>query len=229
MFVKEIFLSIQGESTYAGLPCVFVRLAGCNLECSWCDTVEARRTKGATELSVREIIDKALSFKTPLVEITGGEPLLQTETEELIKGLLERDVKILLETNGTMSLARIDKRVVKVVDVKCPSSCHAASFLTENLEHLTDGRDEVKFVIQNRADYDYAKSFYDEHLKKTDVAVLFSPVEADASSDMEVAEPKKLAEWILSDRLHARLQLQIHKLIWVDGLEGLGRDQKDPS
>ncbi|MEE8573988.1 MAG: radical SAM protein, partial [Thermodesulfobacteriota bacterium] len=158
MLIKEIFLSLQGESTHAGLPCTFIRLAGCNLDCHWCDTPGARASSDGSELSIEEITAKVKELDCSLVEITGGEPLLQDGVNELISSLLKAGRKVILETNGTVSLAGIDRRVIKIVDVKCPSSGHGGSFELKNLDHLTPA-DEIKFVIADKNDYEYAKEF----------------------------------------------------------------------
>ena len=206
MIVYEIFKSIQGESTYAGLPCVFVRLAGCNLSCSWCDTPYARVPDEATELTVAEVIEKVGGYDCPIIEITGGEPLLQEEAFDLAAGLLDRGYSVLIETNGSVCLSGLDPRAVKIVDVKCPSSGHAGSFLLENLEHISR-EDEVKFVIADRGDYDAAVRFMDEFLRGRTEKVLFAPVRPQLS-------PRDLSEWILRDALKVRLQLQLHSYIW---------------
>lgn len=208
MIVYEIFKSIQGESTYAGLPCVFVRLAGCNLSCSWCDTPYARVPDEAIELTVNEVVEKVDSYNCPIVEITGGEPLLQEEAAKLAVTLLDRNYRVLVETNGSVCLATLDPRVVKIVDVKCPSSGHAGSFLIENLEHISPD-DEVKFVIAGREDYDSAIRFMEEFLRGRTEKVLFAPVRPQLS-------PRDLSEWILRDALKVRLQLQLHSYIWPD-------------
>jgi len=208
LIVCEIFKSIQGESTYAGLPCVFVRLAGCNLSCSWCDTPYARVVVPgeAIEMSTAEVIEEVGGYSCPLVEITGGEPLLQEETPLLAAALLERGYRVLIETNGAVNLAGLDPRVVKIVDVKCPSSGHGGSFLLENLEHITPD-DELKFVIGDRGDYDEAVRFIEEFLRGRTEKVLFAPVRPQLS-------PGELSEWILKDALRVRLQIQLHSYIW---------------
>ncbi|MDO8425969.1 MAG: radical SAM protein [Deltaproteobacteria bacterium] len=211
MFVSEIFLSIQGESTYAGLPCIFIRLAGCNLTCSWCDTSYAQVTEGSNELKIDEIVKEVKRYNCRLVEITGGEPLMQTDAGGLAKKLLDEGFRVLIETNGSVSLEGLDKRAVKIVDIKCPSSGHGGSFLLKNLDYLTSD-DEVKFVIGDRNDYDGAKKFLEEYIKDRTVNVLFAPVRP-------ALEPKALADWILNDSLRVRLQLQLHTYIW-DGERG---------
>ncbi len=206
MYVSEIFLSIQGESTYAGSPCVFVRLAGCNLSCSWCDTAYARTREGAVTIGVEDAVIEVKRFNSRLVEITGGEPLIQPEARVLAGRLLEEGFKVLIETNGSVSLAGLDGRIVKIVDVKCPASGQAGSFLAENLEYITP-EDEVKFVIAGREDFDYARGFIEEMLRDLTPKVLFAPVK-------NLLEARDLAEWILRDGLDVRLQLQIHSYIW---------------
>lgn len=208
MLVCEIFKSIQGESTYAGLPCVFVRLAGCNLSCSWCDTPYARVPDEAVEMTIAEVFEEVGAFECPLVEITGGEPLMQDEAMELAVELLDSGYRVLIETNGSVSLSLVDPRAVKIVDVKCPSSGHAGSFLIENLEFISP-EDELKFVIANREDYDSAVRFIGEFLMGRTEKVLFAPVRPALS-------PADLSEWILKDGLRVRLQLQLHTYIWPD-------------
>jgi 7-carboxy-7-deazaguanine synthase len=206
MYVSEIFFSIQGESTYAGLPCVFVRLAGCNLDCAWCDTAYARTVENARTLSVDDVLKEVKRNKCRLVEITGGEPLIQPEARVLAERLLEAGYKVLLETNGSVPLAGLDKRIIKIIDVKCPASRQAGSFLIENLRYITPD-DEVKFVIANREDFEYARGFLEERLRDLTGKVLFAPVRGSL-------EAKELAEWILREGLNVRLQLQIHTYIW---------------
>lgn len=206
MYVSEIFFSIQGESTYAGLSCVFVRLAGCNLDCAWCDTGYARTIENARTLSVEDALREVKRFNCRLVEITGGEPLIQSEAATLAERLLEAGYTVLLETNGSVPLKGLDKRIIKIVDVKCPASHQAGSFLIENLRYITPD-DEVKFVIANREDFEYARGFLEERLRGLTGKVLFAPVKASL-------EAKELAEWILREGLDVRLQLQIHTYIW---------------
>ena len=208
MIVYEILKSIQGESTYAGLPCVFVRLAGCNLSCSWCDTPYARVPDEAIEMTIAEVIEEVGGYNCPLVEITGGEPLMQEEACLLAVALADRGYRVLVETNGSICLSGLDPRVVKIVDVKCPSSGHAGSFLLENLKHISP-EDEVKFVIGGREDYDSAIRFMEEFLRGRTEKVLFAPVRPQLS-------PRELSEWILKDALKVRLQLQLHTYIWPD-------------
>jgi 7-carboxy-7-deazaguanine synthase len=209
MLVSEIFLSIQGESTYVGLPCVFIRLSGCNLACSWCDTVYARTAEGGTEYTVEGIIREVKKFKAWLVEITGGEPLLQEETLTLAKRLMEEGYRVLLETNGSVGLSGVPEGVVKIVDVKCPSSGVAGAFLMDNLDYITP-EDEVKFVIANAEDYEFAKGCMEECIKDLTEKILFAPVRPDM-------DPAVLAEWILRDGIKVRLQAQMHSFIWQEG------------
>ncbi len=203
--VNEIFHSIQGESTWAGLPCVFVRLTACDLRCSWCDTPYAF-TEG-TKRTVDEVLREVEAFGCRLVEITGGEPLLQPDVYPLMERLLDSGFQVLLETGGHRSLEGIPAKVVTVMDVKCPASGESHRMDWANLGRLRP-RDEVKFVVQDRADYDFARRVIDEHSLSGRVSgILVSPVHG-------VLDPKELAAWILADRLPVRLQLQVHKYIW---------------
>jgi 7-carboxy-7-deazaguanine synthase len=210
--VNEIFHSIQGESSYAGLPCVFVRLTACDLRCAWCDTAYAF-TEGAKR-EVDDVVAQVESWGCRLVEITGGEPLLQPDVYPLMDRLLERGFQVLLETGGHVSLDRVPDRVVRIMDVKCPGSGEAGKTAWANLERLTS-RDEVKFVIADRRDYDYAKDVVLRHDLASRVAdVLFSPAHG-------ILPPTELAAWLLADRLPARLQLQVHKYIWGPTTRGV--------
>lgn len=206
MHINEIFRSIQGESTYAGLPCTFVRLAGCNLACSWCDTPYAQTVFKANDMTVDEVLTEVKKHSCRLVEITGGEPMMQEETDELAKRLLDAGCTVLVESNGSISFEGLDPRAIKVVDVKCPASGHAGTFLVDNISLLTKD-DEVKFVIADRRDYEFAKRFIEEYLHDVTLKVLFAPVFPELA-------PKALAEWILKDGLCVRLQLQMHKYVW---------------
>ncbi len=201
--VSEIFHSIQGESTYAGLPCVFVRLAGCNLNCAYCDTRYARQ--GGEALSRKTIVSRAEAYPGRLIEITGGEPLLQEETPTLVADLADRGWEVLVETNGSRDISVLDPRAVRIMDLKCPASGESGKTRWENLELLTR-RDEVKFVISGREDYLWAKGVVAERLPPGP-GVLFSP----AAGRLDPAE---LAGWILEDGLAVRLQLQLQKNIW---------------
>ena len=208
MLLNEIFFSLQGESTYVGLPCLFIRLAGCNLECSWCDTTYARGAESGAEMSVEAILGEAAKFSRGLVEITGGEPLLQEETPMLAAGLLEMFETVLLETNGSLDIDLVPEGVVRVVDVKCPSSGASGSFDAANLARLRPS-DEMKFVIGGRTDYEFAKEFVSsmEGTALSPRKIIFSPV-------AETLKPRVLAGWVLEDRLPVRFQLQLHRCIW---------------
>ena len=206
--VNEIFFSIQGESTFSGRPCVFVRLTGCNLRCSYCDTKYAYEE--GEYMEVEQIIDRVSSYGCKLVEITGGEPLIQENTPYLIEELIDAGFQVLLETNGTKDINIVDKRCIKIVDIKCPFSGEADKNDFENLKRLGK-KDEVKFVIADRKDYEFAKAV----LKKWKL-VPFKPNPVHFSPVYNILDPKLLAEWILEDRLMVRLNLQLHKLIWGD-------------
>jgi 7-carboxy-7-deazaguanine synthase len=210
--VNEIFYSIQGESTRAGQPCVFVRLTACDLRCTWCDTdyafYEGRKR------SLDEVLNEVEGHGCPLVEITGGEPLLQEDVYPLMDRLLAAGNTVLLETGGHRPIARVPRGVVKIVDVKCPGSGEAERNDWSNLEAL-DPHDEVKFVIRDRADYEFALDVVRRHdLATRCAAVLFSPVHG-------VLDPQTLSSWMLADRVPARLQLQLHKYIWPPGTRGV--------
>ena len=227
MQITEIYKSLQGESTYAGLPCVFVRLTGCNLRCSWCDTEYS--FYGGKKMTPEQVFDEIarLSPSGGLVEITGGEPMLQErELAPLMQRLLDSGYTVLLETSGERPLERVPSAVVKIVDVKCPGSDEGDSFRMENLQSLTL-RDEIKFVICDRRDYEFARDFTQEHvLAKRVNAILFSPAfskEASGARDASncLLDPQQLAEWMLEDDVPARLSLQIHKLIWDPAMKGV--------
>ena len=209
--INEIFSSIQGESTYAGLPCAFVRLAGCNLRCRYCDS-EFAYEEGAF-MEVEEIVGIVDAFGLRTVEITGGEPLLQDEVHGLISVLLGRDYRVLLETNGSLDLSSVDPRVVKIVDVKCPESGMAGHMRWENLATIRS-EDELKFVLCSRSDYEWAKARVREHGLSGRCNLLFSPA-------FGVLPAEELASWILEDRLDVRLQLQLHKIIWGPNRRGV--------
>jgi 7-carboxy-7-deazaguanine synthase len=210
--INEIFHSIQGESTHSGRPCVFVRLTACDLRCSWCDTPYAF-TEGS-KMSVDEVVARVSAFDCNLVELTGGEPLLQKDVYPLMDRLLASGRTILVETGGHLSVAQVPADVIRIIDVKCPGSGESERNHWANLALLTP-RDEVKFVIRDRADYEFAREVVAKHdLIGRTAAVLFSPVHA-------VLSPKQLAEWILEDGLRVRLQLQTHKYIWGADVRGV--------
>jgi 7-carboxy-7-deazaguanine synthase len=225
MVITEIFKSIQGEGTRAGLPCIFVRLTGCNLRCTWCDTAYAFH--GGTKSSVGDVLAqvRALSgegaARIPLVEITGGEPLLQPETPALAQGLLAAAYTVMIETSGERFIGALPSEVIKIVDVKCPDSGEPETFDAANLEAL-GSRDEIKFVISSRRDYDFAREFTSRHgLAERVHQVLFSPVFADPAGGWPGLEARELVEWILADRLPVRLGLQLHKFIWHPATKGV--------
>jgi 7-carboxy-7-deazaguanine synthase len=210
--VNEIFHSIQGESTYAGRPCVFVRLTACDLRCSWCDTPYAFYE--GRKMSVDEVLAVVDGHGCPLVEITGGEPLLQDDVYPLMERLLEGGRTVMLETGGHRTIARVPPAVVKIVDVKCPGSGESGKNDWGNLDRLAP-HDEVKFVIADRADYEFARAVIARHdLGSRAAAVLLSPVHG-------TLDPRSLSEWMLADRLPARLQVQLHKFIWHPGTRGV--------
>jgi 7-carboxy-7-deazaguanine synthase len=210
--VNEIFYSIQGESTRAGRPCVFVRLTACDLRCSWCDTAYAFYE--GSKRTLDEVMAEIEQYDCPLVEITGGEPLLQDDVFPLMERLLERDRTVMLETGGHRSIARVPPQVIKIVDVKCPASGESAKNDWDNLARLA-AHDEVKFVIQDRGDYEFARDVIERHrLPERTAGVLLSPVHG-------ALDPKTLSEWMLADRLPARLQLQLHKYIWSPTTRGV--------
>lgn len=211
LVINEIFYSIQGESSYAGWPCVFVRLTGCHLRCAWCDTAHA--FDEGQPMTLDDIIAKVRCFDGSLVEITGGEPLLQPNVHPLLTRLCDLGKTVLLETSGTLDVATVDPRVVKIMDLKCPSSGEAAKNRYANLRHLTK-LDEIKFVIADRPDYDWAKRLLVAEQLNQRCVVLFSPVG-------EQLPLKTLAEWILTDRLPVRLQTQWHKHIWDPTTRGV--------
>jgi 7-carboxy-7-deazaguanine synthase len=227
MQITEIYKSLQGESTYAGLPCVFVRLTGCNLRCTWCDSEYTFH--GGHKMSVEEICDEVarLSPNEGLAEITGGEPMLQEkEVVPLMQHLLDDGYKVLLETSGERPLERVPAGVIKIVDVKCPDSGEADTFHMENLVTLTP-RDEIKFVLSSRADYEFAREFTRRHgLAEKTHAVLFSPAfrkDATGARDSShcLLDPQELAEWMIADSVPARLGLQLHKFIWDPAVKGV--------
>jgi 7-carboxy-7-deazaguanine synthase len=231
MFITEIFKSIQGEGTRAGLPCIFVRLTGCNLRCTWCDTAYAFH--GGKKMTVDEVcarVDQlagrrdaqhASTATVPLVELTGGEPLLQDEIYLLAQTLLADGYIVMIETSGERYIGRLPKEVIKIVDVKCPDSGEADTFEARNLDALSPA-DEVKFVLSTRRDYEFAREFTTRHdLPERVREVLFSPVFDDPDGKWQGLEPRQLVEWILEDGLPVRLGLQLHKFIWHPSTKGV--------
>ncbi|MGE0644881.1 MAG: 7-carboxy-7-deazaguanine synthase QueE [Nitrospira sp.] len=211
MRVTEIFHSVQGESTFAGLPCVFVRLTGCPLRCTWCDTDYA--FFGGSERSLDDILATVRAYGCPLVEVTGGEPLSQTETITLLHRLCQEGLTVLLETSGAIDTVGVDASVHIILDVKCPGSGMTERMHWPNVERLRS-QDEAKFVIQDRADYEWAKGILARFRLTERCPVLFSPVFGQLN-------PRDLADWILADRLSVRLQLQLHKRIWAPEMRGV--------
>jgi 7-carboxy-7-deazaguanine synthase len=210
--INEIFHSIQGESTYAGRPCVFVRLTACDLRCSWCDTAYAFHEGAKTTLD--DVMARVDAYGCPLVEVTGGEPLLQEDVYPLMERLLASGRTVLLETGGHLDIGRVPAAVVKIVDIKCPGSGEANRQCWENLVKLQP-HDQIKFVIRDRADYDYARRVLDrDRLQARCAAVLFAPVHG-------VLDAERLAGWVLQDRLQVRVQLQVHKYIWGADARGV--------
>jgi len=216
LIINEIFHSIQGETTKAGFPSLFIRLAGCNLKCDYCDTVYAREASSGQEMSIESIISETESYAhVDHVTVTGGEPLLQAGSIDLMKALIGKGYTVQLETNGSISLKDVPAQVRKIVDVKAPLGGEGSSFLSGNLYYLT-ATDELKFVILNMDDYKFAKGFIEKNLKDTKAVINFSPVHGSFPAS-------KLAGLILDDRLSVRLNLQLHKLIWPGGEPGTNR------
>ena len=227
MQITEIYKSLQGESTYAGLACVFVRLTGCNLRCTWCDSEYT--FQGGRKMALEEVLDEVsrLSPGGGFVEITGGEPMLQErEVVPLIKRLVSEGYSVLLETSGERPLEQVPDAVIKIVDVKCPDSGEGDTFRLENLETLTK-RDEIKFVLSSRGDYEFARDFTRRHdLHERVNAVLLSPAfrkDATGARDSShcLLDPQQLAEWMIADNIPARLGLQLHKFIWDPAVKGV--------
>lgn len=218
MVVTEIFKSIQGESTYAGRPCIFVRLTGCNLRCRWCDTAYAFH--GGTRMTVEAVLGKVrelagdTGLRIPLVELTGGEPMLQPDIHPLISKLLAENYLVLIETSGERYLGGLPPEVVKIMDIKCPGSGEGGTLHPKNLQVLNH-KDEIKFVLAGENDYRWARQFLARH-RLTDMVdtVIFSPVFGEL-------EPQELSEWILRDRLPVRLGFQLHKFIWHPDARGV--------
>ncbi|PWB61595.1 MAG: 7-carboxy-7-deazaguanine synthase [Deltaproteobacteria bacterium] len=209
--VTEIFASIQGETSHIGLPFAFVRLAGCNLRCRYCDTTYAY--EGGEALSIQEIVSRVEIFGIPRVTVTGGEPLLQPEAFDLVTAFLDREFVVLVETNGTVPLGPLDPRAVKVMDVKCPGSGEDRKTVWENFSALT-ARDEVKFVVASEDDYRYAKEIMGKYCMNSPFSVLISPA-------FGFLPPEKLAGWMVGDGLSARFQLQLHKIVWGPDARGV--------
>jgi 7-carboxy-7-deazaguanine synthase len=231
MYITEIFKSIQGEGTRAGLPCIFVRLTGCNLRCTWCDTAYAFH--GGKKMSVEEVLGRVDELAgrseklrgsesaVPLVELTGGEPLLQEEVYPLAEKLLATGYTVMVETSGERYIGELPREVIKIVDVKCPDSGEADTFEMRNLEALGE-RDEVKFVLSTRRDYEFAREFTVQHgLARRVKQVLFSPVFEDPAGKWQGLEPRAVVQWILADGLPVRLGLQLHKFIWDPAMKGV--------
>jgi 7-carboxy-7-deazaguanine synthase len=230
MVITEIFKSIQGEGTRAGLPCIFVRLTGCNLRCTWCDTAYAFH--GGKKMSVEEVLARVDELtgrlktpgseaSVPLVELTGGEPLLQEEVYPLAEKLLAAKYDVMIETSGERFIGGLPREVIKIVDVKCPDSGEADTFEMRNLQALSES-DEVKFVLSTRRDYEFAREFTSRHgLARRVKQVLFSPVFEDPQGKWPGLEPREVVEWILADGLPVRLGLQLHKFIWDPATKGV--------
>ncbi len=231
MVITEIFKSIQGEGTRAGLPCIFVRLTGCNLRCTWCDTAYAFH--GGKKMSVGEVLSRVdelaerfaetpgVQVSVPLVELTGGEPLLQEEIYPLAEKLISAGYTVMIETSGERFIGSLPQEVIKIVDVKCPDSGEPDTFEMRNLEALS-GNDEVKFVLSTRRDYEFARDFTAQHgLTRRVKQVLLSPVFEDPQGKWQGLEPRMLVEWILEDGLPVRLGLQLHKFIWDPATKGV--------
>ena len=231
MVITEIFKSIQGEGTRAGLPCIFVRLTGCNLRCTWCDTAYAFH--GGKKMNVQEVLGRVDELagrreempgsqaSVPLVELTGGEPLLQEEIYPLAEKLLAAKYAVMIETSGERFIGGLRREVIKIVDVKCPDSGEPDTFEMRNLEALSEN-DEVKFVLSTRRDYEFAREFTLQHgLAQRVKQVLFSPVFEDPQGKWAGLEPRMLVEWILADGLPVRLGLQLHKFVWDPATKGV--------
>jgi len=227
MFVTEIFKSIQGEGSRAGQPCIFVRLTGCNLRCTWCDTAYAFH--GGQKMSVEDVLERVEGLNrradgsrgVPLVELTGGEPLLQEEIYTLADRLLAAGYTVMVETSGERFIGRLPEEVIRIVDVKCPDSGEADTFEMKNLAELNE-KDEVKFVISSRRDYEFARDFTRERgLEEKVNEVLFSPVTEDPQGKWNGLESRQLVEWMLEDGLRARLCLQLHKIVWDPAMRGV--------
>ncbi len=212
LVIHEIYASIQGESTFAGLPCAFVRTTGCNLRCSWCDTTQA--FYGGTRMARADVLARALALGTPLVELTGGEPLLQPGVFPLMAELCDAGRTVLVETSGEADVARVDPRVHKIMDLKCPASGESLRNRWCNLDHLTP-RDEIKFVLAERADYEWMRAAIRERDLPARTPHLL------ASTVFGRLSPRQLVTWVLEDALPVRVQLQMHKYIWAPEATGV--------
>ncbi|MDB4977611.1 MAG: Queuosine Biosynthesis QueE Radical [Myxococcaceae bacterium] len=212
LLIHEIYASIQGESSFAGLPCSFVRTTGCNLRCSWCDTTQAFH--GGQKLSRAEVFERVLALNTPLVELTGGEPLLQAGVLPLMRELCDAGKTVLIETSGERDISAVDPRVHRIVDIKAPGSGESEKNRYQNFAHLTE-RDELKLVLADRADYEWARELVVREQLQTRVKhVLFSPVHG-------VLDPQDLVAWTLADALPVRVNLQLHKYVWSATTQGV--------
>jgi len=213
LMIHEIYPSIQGESSFAGVPCTFVRTTGCNLRCSWCDTTQAFH--GGKKMTREQVLAEALSHGTPLVELTGGEPLLQAASVlPLMRELCDAGKTVLIETSGERDISQVDPRVHRIVDLKAPGSGESDKMRWENLQHLTQ-RDELKLVLKDRHDYEWAREVVAREQLATKVGqLLFSPVHG-------VLDPRQLVSWVLEDRLPVRVNLQLHKYVWDRDTQGV--------
>jgi 7-carboxy-7-deazaguanine synthase len=225
MLITEIFKSIQGEGTRAGLSCIFVRLTGCNLRCTWCDTAYA--FYGGVQCSIDDIVARVNEFSesgqspVKLVEITGGEPLLQPDTPHLAQKLLDQGYTVMIETSGERPIQSLPREVIKIVDVKCPDSGEPDTFNLANLEFLNEN-DELKFVISTRRDFEFSRDFVAQHQLSGKVReILFSPVFPDPQGTWQGLSSRELTEWILAESLPVRLGLQLHKFIWDPTTKGV--------
>lgn len=209
--INEIFKSIQGETSYAGMPCIFIRLMGCNLRCGYCDTTYAY--EDGVEMSINSILESISGFNTKLVCITGGEPLLNKDTPILINELLNKNYNVLVETNGSLDIRKIPQKAIKIMDIKCPDSNMSHEILWENINYITRS-DEVKFVLNSRKDYEWTKNVIDKYKLSEITNVLIGTV-------FGAIPPRLAVQWILEDNLNVRFQLQLHKYIWEPQTRGV--------